>query len=53
MFMRAPVRKGREKLETNWESGVYLGVHDKSQELIMGTSKGVIKGQEFRRKGSE
>ena len=52
MYLKTPQHKGREKLEPRWESGVYLGVHDRSQELIIGTPDGAIKAHEFRRKGS-
>ena len=52
MYLKTPAHKGREKLEARWESGVYLGIHDKSQELIVGTPEGAIKAHEFRRKGS-
>eukprot|EP00959_Pyramimonas_sp_CCMP1952_P283044 5916182-Pyramimonas_sp.AAC.2 len=37
----------------NWESGVFLGINDKSQELIRGTPKGARKSHECERKGSE
>ena len=40
MYLKTPQHKGREKLEPRWESGVYLGVHDRSQELIIGTPDG-------------
>ena len=36
-----------------WESGILLGTHEKSQELIIDTSTGAVKAREFRGKGSE
>ena len=36
MFLKTPADKNREKLEPRWESGVFLGVNEKSQELIWG-----------------
>ena len=50
MYLKTPLHKGREKLEPKWESGVYLGIHEKSQELVIGTPEGAVKAQEFRRK---
>eukprot|EP00959_Pyramimonas_sp_CCMP1952_P003846 81169-Pyramimonas_sp.AAC.1 len=35
-----------------WESGVFLGINEKSQELIIGAPRGAIKAHEFKRKGS-
>ena len=48
MFAKALPKKNYNKLEAQWESGVYLGVNDLSQELIIGTSEGVVKATEFR-----
>ena len=53
MYLKTPAHKGREKLEPRWESGVFLGIHEKSQELIIGTPEGVVESHEFQRKGSE
>ena len=52
MFARTLPKNNYSKLEPQWESGVYLGINDSSQELIIGTSEGVIKAIEFRHKGS-
>ena len=46
-------KKNYNKLEPQWESGVYLGVNASSQESVIGTSEGVINATEFRHKGSE
>ena len=53
MFHKTLSNKHGEKLEARWESGVYLGVNEASQELIMGTPQGAVKASEFKRKGSE
>ena len=50
MFARTLPKNDYNKLEAQWESGVYLGINDMSQELIMGTSEGVVKATEFRHK---
>ena len=50
---QVPTQEGYNKLEPQWESGVYLGINDSSQELIVGTANGVIKSPEFRHKGSD
>eukprot|EP00959_Pyramimonas_sp_CCMP1952_P017403 369614-Pyramimonas_sp.AAC.1 len=43
MYLKTPAHNGREKLEMRWESGVFLGINEKSQELIIGTPHGAIK----------
>ena len=50
MFHKTVSKKHGEKLEARWESGVYLGVNEASQELIMGTPQGAVKTSEFKRK---
>ena len=53
MYAKYLLRKGYDTLEPQWENGVFIGVNDMSQELIIGTDKGVITSTEFRHKGSE
>ena len=53
MFAKTLPKKSYDKLEAQWESGVYLGINESSQELIIGTSEGVVKATEFRHQGSE
>ena len=48
-----PKSKGKRKLRSRWESGIFVGVQDPSQELITGTPDGAVKAREFRRKGCE
>ena len=52
MYRKFQNKKERRKLEAQWESGVYRGVNESSQELIVGTPLGAIKTQYFRQKGS-
>ena len=42
-----------DKLEPQWEKGVFLGINDSSQELIIGANRGVVKSTEFRHRGCE
>mgnify|MGYP005710615717 CR=1 FL=1 len=53
MYHKTMSKKHGEKLMPRWESGIYLGVNESSQELIMGTPTGAVKASEFKRKGSE
>ena len=53
MFHETLPKKSGEKSETRWGSGVYLGINETSQELIMETPQGAVKANDFRRKGSE
>ena len=53
MYSKAVPTEGYDKLKVQWEHGVFLGVDDSSRELVIGTSNGVIKAAEVRRKGSE
>ena len=40
MYAKYLPKKGYNKLEAQWESGVYVGINDSSQELIIGTANG-------------
>ena len=42
---------GKDKFESRWEDGVWLGIRDRSGESIIGTPEGVVKARDFRRKG--
>ena len=53
MFHKTLSKKHGEKLMPRWESGIYLGINESSQELIMGTALGAGKASEFKRKGSD
>ncbi len=52
MYIRAE-SVGKDKYNSRWEEGVFLGIREESGEIIVGTEKGVIKARAFRRKGSE
>ena len=41
---------GKNKFEARWHEGVWLGVRLESGEAIIGTSEGVLKARDFRRK---
>ena len=40
---------GKDKLDVRWESGIWLGIRDESGEVIVGTSKGVLKDRSLRK----
>ena len=40
-------------MESRWRTGVWLGIGSESNEVIIGTSEGVVKARSIRRKGSE
>jgi hypothetical protein len=44
---------GKDKYNSRWEEGVFLGVREESGEIIVGTKEGSIKARAFRKKGSE
>ena len=52
MYLVAGTR-GKNKAETRWAEGIYLGVREESGEIIVGTKDGVVKSRTFRRKSSE
>ena len=41
---------GKDKFNSRWEEGIYLGVICDSGETIVGTNPGVVKARDFRRK---
>lgn len=47
-----PKSKGRDKLKVRWETGIFLGIRNSSNEVLIGTSEGVIKVRSIRRKGT-
>ena len=53
MLLKHQNKKRKGKLEARWESALFLGITDASQEIVIGTSDGVVKSREFRKKGSE
>ena len=41
---------GCNKYEPRWRDGVFLGVKDETNEIIVGTDRGVVKARDFKRK---
>ena len=48
-----PGMKGKNKFEARWQEGVWLGIADRSMEVIVGTNEGVIKVRDVRRYGTQ
>ena len=44
--------KDEKSLRSRWHNGIFLGIIDRSNEILVGTDKGVIKCISFIRKGS-
>ena len=47
-----PESKGKTKLKSRWETGIWLGIREESGETLIGTKEGVIKVRSFREKGT-
>ena len=41
---------GKDKFNSRWSEGIYLGAINESSETIIGTDQGVVKSRDFRRK---
>ena len=41
--------EGRDKADTRWSRGVYLGINDRTGEVVIGTENGITKARTFRR----
>ena len=48
MFLRAK-SVGKDKFDSRWEQGVWLGIREESGEHIIGTKEGVLKARTIRR----
>ena len=44
---------GKNKADLRWEERVWLGTRDRSGEVLVGTSEGIIKVRTVRRNGNE
>jgi len=44
---------GKNKLESRWSDGIWLGIRDESGESIIGTSEGIVKCRDFRRRPTD
>ena len=51
MYLK-PGTKGKDKFNSRWEKGVWLGVKDDTGEVIIGTTLGTVKARDFKRLGS-
>ena len=40
---------GRDKGESRWNEGHFLGVRNETGELIIGTNQGIVKARDFKR----
>ena len=40
-------------MDVRWDDGIFLGIREESNELIVGTDKGVIKVATYRRRPEE
>ena len=50
LFMIPGVTKGLARVEPRWEDGIFLGVSDRSDELYVGTERGMHKVRTVRRR---
>ena len=41
--------KGRDKLDSRWETGIWMGIKDQTGECIIGTSEGTVKARDFKK----
>ena len=48
-----PKSRGKRKLESRWTTGIWAGIRDETNEVMIGTDEGIIKVRTIRRKGSE
>ena len=48
-----PNTRGKYKGDSRWGTGVWLGFRDESNEILVGTDKGIIKVRTVRRKGTD
>ena len=49
MYMKPDIT-GKDKMDARWETGVWLGMREESNESIIGTRHGCIKVRSFKRK---
>ena len=43
---------GKNKYDVRWNEGIFLGVMDESNEILVGTREGVVKAKDFKRMGT-
>ena len=47
LYMR-PNSKGQDKFDVRWETGIWMGIADRTGEIIIGTKDGVVKARDIR-----
>ena len=52
MWYLKPKSVGQSAMDSRWETGVWLGVQDETNEIILGTVRGIVKARTVRRKES-
>ena len=52
LFLRAK-SVGRDKFDSRWEDGIWLGIREESGEHIIGTKDGVLKARTIRRRATK
>ena len=52
MFLRSK-SVGKDKYDSRWENGIWLGIREESGENIIGTKDGVLKARTIRRKATQ
>ena len=45
--------EGKDKGESRWREGIFLGIRDESGEIVVGTNEGTVKARTLRRYGRE
>ena len=48
-----PESRGVEKADTRWGDGIYVGIREESNEILVATNKGVIKVMSYKRRPEE
>ena len=51
MFLRAK-SAGKDKFDSRWEDGIWLGIREESGENMIGTKDGVLKARTIKRKAA-
>ena len=53
LFMIPGATKSVSRVEPRWEDGIFLGVFDQSDELYVGTERGMHKVRKLRRRDAD
>ncbi len=52
LYLRANSLQRNKFTESRWEEGVYVGIREESNELLIATPEGILKARTFRPRGS-